>query len=206
MSTTASFWDERFQPNAGFAYGRAPNDFLVEAARRLKPNSKILSLAEGEGRNAIYLAQQGHSVHCVDFSRVGLAKTDEWAQQLGLSSLITTEFGDLAIYNLGEGEWDAIVSIWCHLPADIRKRVHHDAERALKPQGVVILEAYTPNNIGRGTGGPREPEMCMDTATLRGDFAGLSIEYLEEKEREIVEGGYHSGLSATVQLIARRIQ
>ncbi|KAI9208975.1 methyltransferase type 12 [Polychytrium aggregatum] len=203
MNRNASFWDDRFEHSADLAYGALPNKFLVETSHHLKPGSKILSLGEGEGRNAIYLAQQSHLVHCVDFSRVGLDKAASWAKQLGLSAQISTEVADVASYKIHEDAWDAVILFWCHLPTQVQKDVHRRMVKGLKADGLVILEVYSPKNVGRGTGGPETAERCTDIDNLREGFAGLAIERLEESEHMISEGQFHQGLSVSVRLLAR---
>ncbi|KAI8908896.1 S-adenosyl-L-methionine-dependent methyltransferase [Gorgonomyces haynaldii] len=155
-----NFWDSRFN-SPEFAYGQAPNDFLVQSIQYIKPQARILSLGEGEGRNAIYLAKHGFQVDCVDMSQVGLNKLNQWAEKEGLSHLIKTFVGVLGEFEF-PGEYDAIVSIWCHMPQEPRFRVHQQVTKHLKVGGVYILEAYTPSNIGRKTGGPQEPAMILD--------------------------------------------
>jgi len=135
------FWDERYSED-GFAYGTKPNDFLVQQCDAyLSSSSKILSLAEGEGRNAVYLAQQGHDVTGVDSSKIGLDKAQKLAKERGVA--IHTDVADLKEYDIGEDKWDAVVSIFCHMPPPMRKDVHSKIVRGLKPGGILLLEAYT---------------------------------------------------------------
>ena len=194
-------WNDRYS-EPGFAYGADPNDFLVEEAAHLPPQAQILCLAEGEGRNGVFLATQGHQVTGVDGSAVGLAKAQALARAKGVE--IHTEVADLGAYDLGVNKWDAIVSIWCHLPQPLRARVHAAAVSALKPGGVLLLEAYTPRQLAYGTGGPQVVAMLMEPADLMQELDGLVIERCEERVREIHEGRYHEGPSAVVQLRARR--
>ncbi|KAJ3347558.1 hypothetical protein HDU83_002021 [Entophlyctis luteolus] len=199
---TASFWDGRYNSDS-FAYGTAPNDFLADMAPHLLPNSRVLCLAEGEGRNALFLASLGHTVHCVDMSAVGLAKAQAAAKARSLDSRVTIQVADLAEFEFRDSSWDAVVSIWCHLPMPLRAKVHAGVVRCLVPGGFLILEAYTPLNVGRGTGGPGA-DMCMTAEELSAETQGLETLALRETEREIHEGQYHNGFSATVQLLARK--
>src|SRR5688500_582574 len=148
-------WDERYSQPA-FAYGIEPNEFLVAAAGRI-PAGPVLSLGEGEGRNATYLAGLGHKVVAVDQSAVGLAKARRLAADRGLT--IETVCVDLQDYFIQPGAWGGIVSIFCHLPRRIRVPLYSAAVRGLRPGGIFVLEAYTPKQIGRGTGGPEDPDM-----------------------------------------------
>lgn len=192
-------WDERYA-DAFVAYGTEPNDFLREVAARI-PEGPVLCLAEGEGRNAVFLAELGHDVTAVDQSAVGLANARKLAEQRGVA--LVTEVADLADYDLGEGKWAGIVAIWAHLPASLRQKVHAACVRALRPGGAVVIEAYTPRQLERpGVGGPRDVELLMTAAALREELAGLDIERCEEVDRDVQEGAYHTGPSSTVQLLA----
>lgn len=194
-------WDQRYA-EAGFAYGTEPNDFLAAEAGRIRPGGRVLCLAEGEGRNAVYLAGLGLQVHAVDLSSVGLAKAAALARQRGVS--LVTEVADLAAWEPGTACWDAVVSIWAHLPPGPRAALHRRVVHALAPGGLLLLEAYTPDQLRLDTGGPRVAEMMMTPETLRAELEGLVFERLETLEREVHEGRYHEGRSAVVQAVARR--
>ena len=194
-------WDARYA-EPGWAFGTEPNDFLRENAHRLAPASRVLCLAEGEGRNAVHLATLGHDVTGVDLSSVGLAKAEAYARECGVR--ITTAVADLASWDLGESAWDAIVSVFAHLPADVRAALHARIVRALRPGGLLLLEAYTPAQLDRGTGGPGDASKLMTLDALRVELVGLDFELADEIEREVIEGRYHSGRSAVVQVVARR--
>lgn len=193
-------WDARFG-EPGFAYGTAPNDFLVEAVALIPPGP-VLSLGEGEGRNAVFLAGLGYTVHAVDGSRVGLAKAEALAAERGLS--ITTEVADLASYRIAPGAWTGILAIWIHLPAEIRQPLYRSVAAGLRPGGVFVLEAYGPGQLALGTGGPSDPALLRSAAQLQAEVPGLEWPIAREGEREIAEGRYHVGRSATVQLAGRR--
>jgi 2-polyprenyl-3-methyl-5-hydroxy-6-metoxy-1,4-benzoquinol methylase len=193
-------WNERYQA-PGFAYGTEPNDFLVEVEPMLPRHARVLSLAEGEGRNAVWLAQQGHQVVAVDGSSVGLDKALTLAQQRGV--VIETVVADLQDFAIDVGAFDAIVSIWAHVPPALRVALHARCVAGLRPGGRFILEAYTPAQTARTTGGPRDPSMCMSPATLTAELAGLSMERCEEKVRMVHEGAFHEGDSDVVQCVAR---
>lgn len=195
-------WDERYAQD-GYAYGTAPNDFLAaSAARYLPPGGEVLSLAEGEGRNAVFLAELGFRVTGVDGSAVGLAKARALAAERGVS--IETVVADLAAYDLGVARWDGVVSIWCHTPPAVRASLHRAVVAALRPGGVFVLEAYTPAQLEHRTGGPPVAEMMMTREGLAQELAGLELLVAEELEREVHEGRYHDGLSAVVQLVAKK--
>jgi len=196
----AAEWDERYA-DAEFAYGTEPSAFLSEVAAKI-PAGPVLCLAEGQGRNAVFLAQRGHAVTALDQSSVGLARAAELAKSRGVT--IATVVADLAEYPIEPGAWSGIISIWAHLPRAVRAAVHRGVVAGLRPGGVFVLEAYTPAQIGRGTGGPSNPDVLPTLAELRSELAGLDLEIAREKEREVREGPYHQGMSAVVQVLARR--
>ena len=193
-------WDERYAENE-FAYGVKPNDFLVEMARQL-PKGRVLCLCEGEGRNAVYLAEQGYRVTAVDASSVGMAKAQRLAEQRGVE--IETVVADLADYAIPVDTFDGVVSIFCHVPKALRQKVHQQVLNGLKANGVLLLEAYFPKQLEYGTGGPPTAELMMDLQSLKIELQGLELLHAEEKIREVVEGKYHTGQGAVVQVIARK--
>ncbi|RKF19274.1 class I SAM-dependent methyltransferase [Altericroceibacterium spongiae] len=194
-------WDERYAEE-GLAYGDAANDFLVQQVSALQPGN-CLCLAEGQGRNATWLAQQGFDVTAVDQSATGLAAARDFAAQRGVS--IRTEVADLADYDLGEARWDNMVSIFAHMPSVVRKALHSRVARGLKPGGVFLLEAYTPETLQTsGMGGPKEPDLLMTLESLREELQGLEFRVGREIRRDVNEGKYHRGEGAVVQVIARK--
>ena len=193
-------WDERYSAKE-YAYGTEPNTFLSANVQHL-PKGRVLSLAEGEGRNAVFLAQQGYDVTGVDGSAVGLAKAKALADARGVTARWV--HADLAAYELGVNVWEGIVSIFCPLPPAIRQALYRKVQAALKPGGVFLLEAYTPAQIRHGTGGGKSVELMQTAATLRAELPGLDFVHLVELERDVVEGVFHTGLGAVVQAIAVR--
>ena len=151
MNDAQQMWNERFG-SAEYVYGFEPNDFLREQAMTL-PRGKVLSLAEGEGRNAVWLATQGFDVWSVDSSSAGVAKTLKLAESHGITVHATV--GDLADYFIERTTWDVIVSIFAHTPPPIRRRIHQQVVKGLRHGGVYLLEAYTPAQIALGAGGSR---------------------------------------------------
>jgi SAM-dependent methyltransferase len=193
-------WDKRYSGKA-FAYGTTPNDFLREKAQYL-PMGDVLSLGEGEGRNAVFLAGLGYNVLALDGSQVGLDKAQAFAKDRGVE--IDTIHADLANYQIEKNRWDLIVSIFCHLPPDLRGEVHGQIAAGLRPGGCLILEAYTPKQLAYKTGGPPNAAMMMDLESLRSELGALDFEFAFEGIREVQEGAGHTGTGATVQLIARK--
>jgi SAM-dependent methyltransferase len=193
-------WDERYSADE-YVFGKEPNRFLAENFARI-PKGKVLCLAEGEGRNAVFLARQGYDVTAVDASAVGLAKARRLAEEHGVQ--VRWICADLAGYDPGVDQWDGIVSIFCHLSPDVRRTLHARLPGALKRGGVLLLEAYTPAQLAYRTGGPSNVERMMTASDLATELPGLVFHRLQELEREIVEGKYHHGMSAVVQLIAEK--
>lgn len=193
-------WNQRYN-TAEYIYGTEPNDFLRAHAASIPAGGKVLCLAEGEGRNAVFLAQQGYQVTAVDSSDVGLAKAAALASARGVH--IHCVHADLADFALGEQAWDGIVSIFCHLPSPVRQPLYAALARSLRPGGVFLLESYTPAQLAFNTGGPKDVDMLVDADTLRQELPGLQFSLLEECRREVVEGTYHTGLAAVVQAVAQ---
>jgi SAM-dependent methyltransferase len=193
-------WDDRYGTDE-YVFGTEPNEFLAEQAQGLAPG-RVLCIAEGEGRNAVWLAEQGHAVTAVDGSAVGLAKARRLAASRGVR--IETVHADLSEYAIEPGGFDLVVSIFGHLPPALRRDVHGRCAAGLRPGGRMILEAYTPRQLKHGTGGPPTTELMMTADALREDFAGLEFLVLEERERPVHEGRGHDGLAAVVQLVARK--
>ena len=202
MNKPQNPWDERYGNTPEYYYGTEPNDFLREQAALLRPGAEVLSLAEGEGRNAVFLATLGLKVTAVDGSEAGLKKLDQLARQKGVQ--VMTRVADLSQFEIGQGCWDAIVSIWCHLPPALRRKVHRGCVDGLRSGGLMILESYTPDQLKYKTGGPPSAEMLSTAASLREELDGLGFEKLEERIREVREGRGHHGMSAVVQLVGRK--
>lgn len=199
-----TFWDERYAAE-GFAYGTAPNSFLVEQAAALHPGDEVLCLADGEGRNGVWLASRGARVTALDVSPVGLAKARQLAGQAGVT--LHTEVADVTTADLGEARWALIASIFLHLPADKRRALHHRCLRALKPGGRLVYEVYGAGQAGRGTGGPKEPALLPTLAEVEADFAGVpgcTVRHRFQGVRAVHEGALHSGDGEVVQLVVER--
>lgn len=194
----STFWDDRYRTDE-YAYGREPNELLRAEAHRI-PRGRVLCLAEGEGRNAVFLAERGHDVTAVDFSTEGLRKAQRLARERNV--VITTIQADLGTYEPELEAYSGIIAIFAHLPPTVRRQVHAWIPRALLPNGVFILEAYTPEQLALNTGGPRDGALLMTLAALKAELAPLTLELGREVTREVHEGAFHEGLSATVQLVA----
>jgi SAM-dependent methyltransferase len=200
VTSSGQSWDDRYSGEE-YAFGTEPNDFLVHIAEAIQPGT-VLVLGDGEGRNGVFLASKGHQVVSVDLSPVGVGKAMALATRSGVS--LDARVADLADFDMGEEKWDSIVSIFCHLPSDLRKTVHESVKRALRPGGTFVLEAYNAANIGRGVGGPQDSDMTVEPEELEAQFAGWRLRVVRKVERQIDEGKYHSGVSATTQFVAEK--
>jgi len=193
-------WDERYNTEE-YVYGTKANDFLIERCHAI-PKGNVLSLAEGEGRNAVFLAKQGYTVTAIDSSLTGIIKGQQLAKKNGVEiEFIHTDIND---YDLGENKWDGIVSIFFPLSALPRVALYDKVIRALKPKGVLLIEAYTPQQLAFNTGGGNSAETMQSKQSLTSELKGLHFSYLVEIERNVIEGIYHTGLGAVVQAIAQK--
>jgi len=188
-----AYWDQRFA-EAGYAYGDAPNAFMASAAYGL-PAGTALSLAEGEGRNAVWLAQQGHRVEAVDFSAVGRDKALALAHRKGVT--LEYRLADLADLPWEPSRWDLVVAIFSQPLASVRRRLHAGLAQALRPGGHFILES----KVEPGSG-PDARYPGVDH--LRAELMGLDILFCEEAVHDLAEGRYHVGAYRTARLVARR--
>ena len=193
-------WDERYSVDE-YVYGKAPNAFLLAKTPELR-KGRVLCLAEGEGRNAVHLARHGFAATAVDSSSVGLAKAERLAEEYDVT--LETVLMDLADYTIEENAWDSIVSLYCHVHADLRGVLHRRVVAGLREGGTFLLEASTPRQLEFGTGGPLSVELLMDLAMLERELNGLEFIHGEELVRNVVEGTKHTGEASVVQVLARK--
>ena len=204
-------WDERYD-KAEYHYGTAPNDFLRAHAEPLLSALSategevphILCLADGEGRNSVFLAELGVHVTAVDISQVGLDKAQRLAAERGVN--IQTQLADLSESTLPDAEYDGVVMIFCHLPSAQRPHLYQQIIKALKPRGWLLAECYTEAQLGRGTGGPPSADLMLNLSELKEAFQGFHIEHGEELVRHIAEGPGHQGEGAVCQYIGVKAQ
>lgn len=196
------FWDERFSADNYF-YGTAPNKFLTGVSALLPKESHILCIGEGEGRNAVYLASLGHQVTAVDLSVEGQRK----ARLLAKSKNVHLDYyvESLETFDLGRERWDVVVSIFCHLPSELRSQVHARVALALKPQGLLLLQSYNPLQLEYKTGGPKDLNMLYTDDILKADFPAFEWIKLENTLEEIFEGAGHQGMSSLLSAVARKV-
>lgn len=201
MKYWEKMWDERFV-KPGYYYGTEANDFLKEMSRRFKPGGRVLCLAEGEGRNAVFLAEQGFVVTAVDGSEAGMKKMDSLAKDRGVR--VEGIVCDLGEFEFGERCWDAVVMIWCHLPKPLMAQVLENSAKSLTSGGYIVIEAYTPFQLQYKTGGPHSVDLLNTLEEFDQGLKQLERVHGIEIERDIFEGQGHTGRSAVVQYLACR--
>jgi SAM-dependent methyltransferase len=199
----AKVWNERFASTDAYVFGEAPNAFLAAQAPRLKPGWRALAVSDGEGRNGVWLAEQGLEVRSIDISAVAQAKAAKLAAARGVR--LALEQVDMAAWAAPEAAYDLVAAIFIQYAGpSLRARIFEGMKRAVKPGGLILLEGYRVEQIAYGTGGPKIPENMYDEAMLREAFGDFDILELRAYDAAIDEGAGHSGMSALIDLVARR--
>jgi SAM-dependent methyltransferase len=201
MSRPPGFWDERYSEK-GYAYGTEPNDFVRDHAAAIPHGGRVLCIGEGQGRNAVFLAQRGFVVTAMDQSPIGLNGAKALSREKGVQ--IETIAADLEDFTIAPAAWQAIVSVFVHLPPALRRTVHTRVVAGLAPGGALLFEAYAPKQLEHTTGGPEDAERMPGLDVLKEELAGLDFEIAREVERVVQEGRYHTGRAATVQILGRK--
>jgi SAM-dependent methyltransferase len=197
-----NFWDRQYSAVEGYKYGTRPNAFLMAEAHRLPPRSRILVPGDGEGRNGVWLASQGHEVLTVDISEVGVARARALAAESGVR--VDTLVADLKAWTPPAGAFDAVVLMYLHMPAAMRTAVHRNVAAALRPGGLLLLEAFHPTQLGRTSGGPKEIDLLYALEDIRADFKEVLDEVSgEELEVLLDEGPGHQGMAMVTRYRAR---
>lgn len=195
------FWEQRYREE-GFAYGVKPNE-LFRAFINCHNPGKVLLPAEGEGRNAVYAALKGWDVDAYDFSEKAIENALDFAAEHKVSiNYIHNSHTDLDKY---EQCYDVIALIYAHVPNDIRRQFHHQLAGLLKPGGWFVMEAFTPEQLGRDSGGPKDINMLYSPETVHKDFQdAFEFELFETVEETLDEGKYHVGKASFIRMIARK--
>ncbi|MGH7005022.1 MAG: SAM-dependent methyltransferase [Alphaproteobacteria bacterium] len=195
-------WNERFAA-PGYLFGTAPNRFLESQRALLKPGGRALAVADGEGRNGVWLARQDLAVTAVDFSPVALAKARALAKRSGVA--LETIEADLAGWQWPPAAYDVVAAIFIQFaPPPLRAKLFAAMQAALEPGGLLLLEGYRPEQIAYGTGGPPNAENMYTRGMLEAEFATMEILHLAEYDAAIEEGAGHKGMSALIDLVARK--
>jgi SAM-dependent methyltransferase len=199
---TPADWDRRFS-GEGYLFGTEPNRFLVSCADLLREGDRALCVADGEGRNSVWLAGRGLTVDAFDVSPVGVAKARLLAAERGVSVDYSVAAADE--WPWPEGAYDVVVAIFIQFaPPALRRRMFGWIGRALRPGGLLLLEGYRIEQLEYRTGGPGVAEQLYTEPQLRAELAGLTIERLDSYDEVVDEGPAHSGMSALVDVVARR--
>jgi hypothetical protein len=199
-----NFWDQRFS-EPGYKYGLEPNAFLREQAVRLAPASHILVPGDGEGRNGVWLAQQGHAVASVDSSEIGLQKARDLAASRGVQ--LATQCVDLSDWSPEANSLDAVVLIYTHLPNAIRQNAHRALARGLRAGGWLILEAFHPEQLAYTSGGPKDVDMLYTPQQLDADFHDLLTPAMSwHGETLLDEGPGHQGKAHVTRWMAQLLE
>lgn len=196
------FWDTLYGDEA-YVYGTEPNAFLAAQRHWLKAGQEVLAMADGEGRNGVWLAELGLKVHAVDFSPIAQAKAKHLAKARGVD--VVFEEADLLNWAWGSNRYDVIVAIFVQFAdSAARPALFAKMRQALKPGGLLILQGYRPEQLSYGTGGPSSADNMYTEAILREGFAGFEILHLLAHDDFISEGYKHHGMSALIDLVARK--
>lgn len=198
---TSTFWNERYG-GEDLVYGGEPNDFLARVADRFPAHGRALDIGSGQGRNALFLAFRGLDVLAVDQSEVGLQRAQLLARERGLT--LRTQAVDLQDFDAEHNSLDVVSSIFVHLPRDLRETVHRRVATWLKPGGLFVLEAYSPDQLSRDTGGPKDPLLLAPLNVIVAELQGLEILHQAALVRNVAEGQFHSGDASVVQVLARK--
>jgi cyclopropane fatty-acyl-phospholipid synthase-like methyltransferase len=200
--TPQDFWNQRYQAE-GFLFGREPNTFVKSQAHLFKPGQDVLAIADGEGRNGVFVARQGARVTAVDFSAPALEKARSLAEEFNVE--MTIEQHDIYEWRGDDGAYDIVLAIFIQFaPPEKRTLLFDTIKRLVKPGGLVVMQGYRPEQVGYKTGGPPQVENMYTSDLLRTAFADFDIGHLEEHDSIVEEGSGHSGLSALIDMIARR--
>jgi cyclopropane fatty-acyl-phospholipid synthase-like methyltransferase len=195
-------WESRFSA-PGFWFGTAPNNFLRSQAHRLRAGQTALSIADGEGRNGVWLAEQGLDVLSIDFAPTALRKAQALATERGV--VLRTEQADLTRWTWPQDRFDVIIGIFIQFLTSVeRPRIFASMKHALKPGGWILIQGYRPEQLKYKTGGPSDITQLYTRAMLEDAFGDLSFLEVNEHDSEISEGCGHVGMSALIDLAARK--
>lgn len=203
FSDATAFWNERFD-KAEFIFGKEPNEYLVEKTTQyLNPSNRVLCIADGEGRNGVWLAKQGMQVVGFDASDIALTKANQFAKENQVN--VQYSFSDTDSYAWPTKTYDAVVGIFIQFadPA-MRERIFQKTYETLKPGGLFILQGYTPKQLEYKTGGPSLIEHLYTEELIRDLACDFNILELCSYEKELSEGPRHTGMSALLGLVAQK--
>ena len=193
-------WDERFSEKE-YVYGSEPNAFFKEQLDKLNPG-RLLMLAEGEGRNAVYAAKLKWQVDAVDFSEQARLKALKLAEREQVN--INYTISDLTEYKIKNNYYDAIGIVFCHLEENDVVNIFAEAQKGLKPNGLIICEVFSVNQLGRNSGGPKNPDLLYTIDKMKILFNELKIIYLDECTVNLNEGILHQGEASVIRYVGKK--
>lgn len=195
-------WNTRYSIH-DYLFGTAPNAFLKAEARRLKAGSQVLAVADGEGRNGVFLAEKGMNVHSIDFAPNGIAKARRLAASRNVN--IKIEKADVLDWDWPVERYDAVVAIFIQFatPAE-RAKLFENMKAAVKPGGLILMEGYGPKQMEYKTGGPGILEQLTTAELLETSFSDWDVIDIAEYDCELTEGKRHTGMSALIDLVAQK--
>ena len=194
------FWNDRYTESE-FAYGKEPNQFLKEHIH-LFPKGKVLFVAEGEGRNAVFAAKNGLQVYAFDYSDSGQKKAMVLASENNV--VIDYEVSDVLQLSYEKNSFDAIVFIFAHFPSDIRKKAHEELLSIVKPNGKIVFEAFSKEQLKYTSGGPKESAMLFSEDEVRKEFVNVTFDFLKTQLVMLNEGPYHQGEGKVIRFIGTK--
>ncbi|EEL70444.1 Methyltransferase [Bacillus mycoides] len=194
-------WDDRFKSDE-YYYGEEPNTFIQEQAFRLANYNKVIAFAEGEGRNAVFLARKGHEVTAIDYSESGLEKTKKLAEKYDVN--VHTKKVDLLTDGLPDNEFDAAIMVFGHFHTDNQKMVLNKMIYMIRPGGLIMFEVYSKKQLNYGTGGPKDIDMLYEPIDILTWCEGHEVIHFFNGEQERIEGKGHTGLAHVIQVVIRK--
>ncbi len=205
MNKTLAHWNEKYKGD-DLVFGTTPNEFLTRHISCFPQRGRILAVGDGEGRNGLWLAEQGFHVFSVDGAPNGTAKAAEQARLRVVADHFETHCVDLLAWDWPQNLFDGVACLHLYFMPDDRPRMHRAMMESLKPERHLVLEVFHPDNVGRNCGGPQLRELCYSAADLKSDFADYDILSVEECEREIKPSSFHNGGTGMVTRIVVRKQ
>ena len=196
-----NFWNERYAEKE-YAYGIHPNQFLVDSIFNLPKYGKILFPAEGEGRNAVFAAKNGLEVTAFDLSSEGKKKADELASDNDVK--IDYRVGMLEDLNFEPNSFDGVVLSYAHFPKAIRKAMHQQILRLVKPNGIIVFEAFSKEQLDYPSGGPKDVAMLFSEEEVKEEFENVDFDFIKTEIIELNEGAYHQGKGSVVRFIGKK--
>jgi len=191
-------WDLRFSRSSDYLYGEAPNTWIASALPELSQNARVLALADGEGRNSVWLAEQGYRVINIDYSQVGLDKTQALAKKRGVD--VSTVCADLTQYALPDHQFDAVVASFFHLPQVQQSLVWQKVVRAIKPNGYLVVQVFSTDQLPLHSGGPKDIDLLYRLEDWQHFLQSMRIEVLELVETILDEGELHQGVAKVINI------